>query len=58
MNINDLHDATKIFGEWYEACLEAGIEPEEAVSKMGGMALVTDEELVDRLQDDGDIVTY
>jgi len=25
---------------------------------MGGMALVTDEELVDKLQDDGDIASY
>ena len=58
MNISNLDDATKIFGEWYEACLEAGIEPEEAVFKMGGMALITDDELVDRLQDDGDVTSY
>ena len=58
MKISNLDDATTLFGEWYEACLEAGIEPEEAVSKMGGMALITDDELVDRLEDDGDIPSY
>jgi len=58
MKINNIEDAKKIFEEWYEACLESGVEPEEAVFKMGGMALITDDELVDRLQDDGDISSY
>lgn len=43
------------FSEWYEACLENGIEPEEIVSMMGGMALVTDEEVVSKLREAGDI---
>lgn len=47
--------AFEIFSNWYESCLENGISPEEVVSRMGGMALITNEELVDRLQDEGEI---
>ena len=54
----DKEEAYKVFSEWYEACLENGIEPEEIVARMGGMALVTDDELVERLQNDGDIPSY
>jgi hypothetical protein len=50
--------ALKRFSSWYEECIESGIEPEEIVSRMGGVALVTDEELVNRLQDSGDIPAY
>jgi len=46
------------FGEWYEECLENGIEPEEIVAMMGDMALVTNPDLVDKLQEDGEIPTY
>jgi len=46
------------FSEWYEKCLENGIEPEEIVSMMGGMALITNDELVERLQSEGDIPSY
>ena len=58
MKIVDIESAAKFFSDWYEACLEAGVEPEEAVAKMGGMALVTNEELVGKLQDEGDIPSY
>ena len=58
MKISKLDDAAELFSKWYEACLEAGVEPEEAVSTMGGMALITNDELVDRLQDDGEIPSY
>ena len=58
MTINNLDEAFKIFSDWYDACLENGLEPEEAVAKMGGMALITDDELVGRLQDDGSIPSY
>lgn len=51
-------EAFKQFSEWYEACLENGIEPEEIVAMMGGMALVTDEDVVSKLQEAGDIPTY
>jgi predicted RNase H-like HicB family nuclease len=53
-----LEEAVELFEEWYEKCLEAGIEPEEAVANVGGMALITDEELVERLEDSGDITSY
>jgi precorrin-6x reductase len=54
----DKQIAFKQFSDWYESCLESGIEPEEVVSMMGGMALVTNEELVERLQIDGEIPSY
>lgn len=50
--------AFEMFSSWYEQCLENGVEPEKVVSRMGGMALVTDEDLVNRLQDSGDIPSY
>ena len=34
------------------------IEPEEIVSQMGGMALLTNDELVDRLIEEGEINSY
>jgi hypothetical protein len=43
------------FSDWYEKCLENGIEPEEIVQMMGEMALITDGEIVDKLQANGDI---
>ena len=50
--------AFEAFSNWYNECIEAGIEPEEVVFKMGGMALLTDSELVDRLIVDGDIADH
>lgn len=54
----DKSKAFEIFSNWYESCLENGIEPEEIVSQMGGMALITNDELVERLQNDGEINSY
>ena len=54
----DKKSAHKIFSDWYESCLENGIEPEEIVAMMGGMALITNDELVERLQADGEIASY
>jgi hypothetical protein len=45
--------AYEIFSEWYEACLENGIDPNEVVQKMGGMFLLTDEDLINQLKDNG-----
>jgi predicted HicB family RNase H-like nuclease len=46
------------FSDWYESCLEAGIEPEEVVAMMGEMALLTDPETVEKLQNEGVINNY
>lgn len=51
-------EAYSQFCDWYEACLESGLEPEEIVARMGGMALITDQELVDRLEQEGVIPLY
>ena len=51
-------EAFKLFSEWYESCLENGIEPEEMVARMGGMALITNDELVDQQEQDGLINSY
>ncbi len=50
--------ALEKFSQWYEECVESGLEPEEIVARMGGMALVTDEDLVDRLREEGEIPSY
>lgn len=50
--------AFEMFSMWYERCLESGIEPEKIVGMMGGMALITDEELISRLQSDGEIPSF
>ena len=50
--------ALEKFSKWYNDCLESGLEPEAIVAKMGGMALVTDEELVERLINEGSIPDY
>ena len=54
----DKAKAFQIFEDWYNACIENGIEPEEIVAQMGGMALITNDELVDRLIDEGEIASY
>jgi hypothetical protein len=41
------------FSQWYENCLNSGIEPNDAIEKMGGMFLLTDEKLIDQLKDEG-----
>lgn len=46
-------EALEKFSEWYELCLESGIEPEAVIARMGGMALITDEEVVEKLQSEG-----
>ncbi|WP_161776267.1 hypothetical protein [Polycyclovorans algicola] len=48
------HDeANEIFGNWYNACIENGISPEDVVKQIGGMALITDEDLVEKLENEG-----
>lgn len=58
MGLMNKNEAFRIFSEWYESCIENGIEPEEIVWQMGGVALVTDQDLVDRLESNGDIRGY
>jgi hypothetical protein len=43
------------FSAWYEECLEHGVSPEEVVAMMGGMALITDQDLISKLQESGDL---
>jgi hypothetical protein len=51
----DEEEAFARFSDWYEACLENGISPEDVVIRMGGMVLITNEQLIERLQNEGDI---
>ena len=51
-------EAFKYFSQWYESCLENGIAPEEVIAEAGGMALITDESLIEQLQADGLIPAY
>lgn len=49
----DEEEAFRIFAEWYERCLENGIEPELVVEKMGGMMLITNDVLVEKILTSG-----
>ena len=40
-------EAYETFSNWYESCLESGIDPNDVVQQMGGMFLLTDEVLID-----------
>lgn len=51
----NMDEAFEKFSEWYEACLDSGVSPEDVVAKMGGMALITNEELIEKLQNEGEI---
>ena len=48
-------EAYETFSSWYESCLESGIDPNDVIQQMGGMFLLTDEVLIDRLKDEGAI---
>ena len=39
------------FMEWYDACINAGIEPEDVVANVGGMMLITDEEQIEKISE-------
>lgn len=47
--------AVEKFDEWYQLCLENGVEPEKVVKEIGGMALITNVELVKELENSGEI---
>lgn len=49
----NLEDAREMFENWYNACLENGVEPEEVVKRVGGMVLITKEEVIEKLENDG-----
>ena len=39
------------FADWYEACLESGILPEQAISAQGDMMLLTDYETIRKVNE-------
>jgi hypothetical protein len=43
------------FSDWYENCIENGIDPEEIVARMGEMMLITDIEIIEFLEESGKI---
>ena len=40
--------ALEAFEDWYEKCLESGIEPESIVEEVGEMKLLVNEEQIER----------
>jgi hypothetical protein len=48
-------EALQMFSDWYERCLNSGIEPERIVERMEGMMLVTDPGRVEELLSNTDI---
>jgi len=50
MNSAKQDEATQMFSDWYEFCLENGIEPESIVESFGEMKLITDEEVIKKIE--------
>ena len=43
-------EAFEAFEEWYEKCLESGIEPEAIVERVGEMKLLVNQDQIDRYE--------
>lgn len=43
--------AYEMFSDWYEFCLENGVEPEAVVAEFGEMMLITDKDLIDKIKE-------
>jgi hypothetical protein len=46
-------DALEQFENWYSACIESGISPEDVISLVGEMLLITDQHIIDQIKDSG-----
>jgi len=42
--------AAQMFSDWYNYCLENGVEPEEIVEEFGEMLLVTNSDTITKIQ--------
>lgn len=49
MNPTKQDEAIRLFSEWYEFCLENGVEPESVVENFGEMKLITDVEVIKKI---------
>lgn len=43
------------FSQWYESCIEHGLDPSAVISEIGGMILITNEDLIQKLEEEGKI---
>ena len=50
MSGNAFDRAEEMFDEWYQFCLENGVEPEKVVENYGEMMLVTDIEMIETIE--------
>ena len=48
-----IDDAYEVFAKWYEDCLESGIDPNDVVQQIGEMYLLTDNDIINQLKNDG-----
>lgn len=48
-------EAYERFSMWYQSCIESGIDPNDVIRKMGGMFLLTDEKIIEKLELEGTI---
>lgn len=48
-NSNKKQIAAEMFSEWYEYCLDNGIEPDEIVEDFGEIMLITDPEMIEKI---------
>ena len=45
-----IENAERLFDDFYDYCLENGIEPEQIVKNVGEMLLLTNQEDIDRFE--------
>jgi hypothetical protein len=50
MNSISQAEAYRLFSEWYEYCLDNGVEPESIVENFGEMRLITDAETIAKFE--------
>jgi len=49
MKLDPQQEALRLFSEWYEFCLKNGVEPEVIVENFGEMKLITDAEMIEKI---------
>jgi len=47
------YDACEVFSKWYQDCLENGIDPNDVIQNQGGMYLLTDDDVINKLKEQG-----
>lgn len=49
MQKGSFEKAAELFDDWYQFCLENGVEPEKVVEAYGEMLLITDSDMIEKI---------